>query len=59
MMAKCSLTQEERVRIAKQEAVEHNARLLPEIPGYVRTDGPRRQYRCDVDSLGRKVWVEL
>ena len=49
----------ERVEQAQREADKHNAKLLPETPGYVRVDGPRRQYRAEVDSQGRKTFVEI
>jgi len=48
-----------KVERAKREAEEHNRRIIPETPGTIRTDGPRRQYRCEVDSQGRKTWIEI
>jgi hypothetical protein len=29
---------------------EHNANIIPDHEGYVRTDGPRRQYRASIRS---------
>ena len=40
--------QKDKVARLEREAVEHNAQLLPEHEGYVRMDGPRRQYRAEV-----------
>ena len=40
--------QRDRVAALEREAAEHNANLLPEHEGYVRMDGPRRQYRAEV-----------
>ncbi|MCP4201809.1 MAG: hypothetical protein GY769_07745 [bacterium] len=37
-----------RIRELEQRAEEHNARIIPETPGYVRTEGPRRQTRASV-----------
>lgn len=51
--------QREKVERARKEATEHNAKILPETPGYVRTEGPRRQFYCEVDSSGRKTWIEI
>ena len=35
-----------------------NSRIIPETPGYVRHDGPRRQYRAEVID-GRLVYTEI
>lgn len=32
----------------ERHVAEHNAQLQPETPGYVRTTGPRRQYRQEI-----------
>lgn len=37
-----------RIEALKERARQHNAKLFPETPGYVRIDGPRRQYRAEV-----------
>jgi hypothetical protein len=35
-------------KLLRQHVEEINSRLLPEREGYVRTTGPRRQYRASV-----------
>ena len=47
----------------KQRQIEHvnriNANIIPDTPGYVRTNGPRRQYRAHIDSEGITVLTEI
>ena len=47
----------------KKQQIEHvnriNANILPDTHGYVRTNGPRRQYRAHIDSQGMTVLTEL
>ena len=47
------------IRLNREHVRRHNANLIPDHPGYVRTEGPRRQYRGSVDSSGRITWTEL
>jgi len=49
----------QRVEQAQREANEHNARIIPDTPGHVRIDGPRRQSKCTVDEDGRKTYTEI
>ncbi len=37
----------------------HNAKIIPDTPGYVRINGPRRQVRGSVDSQGYITWHEI
>lgn len=48
----------EKIERLHQEAAEHNSRIVPDHEGYVRTEGPRRQYRAEVrgDEI---VYVEI
>lgn len=48
----------DQVAALEREATEHNANLLPEHEGYVRMDGPRRQYRAEVIN-GEMHYFEL
>jgi hypothetical protein len=32
----------------ERRVAEHNAGIIPDHPGYVRMDGPRRQYRASI-----------
>jgi len=34
--------------ILERRVEEHNASIIPDRPGYVRTSGPRRQYRASI-----------
>ncbi len=49
---------EERLRIAELErrVIAHNSTLIPERPGIVRYDGPRRQFEAYHD--GRELHLE-
>jgi hypothetical protein len=38
----------ERQERLEREAAEHNAQIIPDTPGAIRVDGPRRQYRKEV-----------
>lgn len=40
--------EQKRLEELQQRAGEINSRIIPEHPGYVREDGPRRQYRSEV-----------
>lgn len=50
-----------RVALARKQAAAHahNTELLPERPGHVRVDGPRRQYRHEVSSDGTLRLIEV
>jgi len=50
----------ERIKKNTKRAAEANARIVPDIPGTVRVDGPRRQYRVTVDAAnGRLIYTEI
>ena len=42
----------ERERLRQEQLHKHaervNESIVPSLPGHVRVDGPRRQYRCEV-----------
>ena len=40
--------EKDRLARLEKQAAEQNATLLPEHEGYIRMDGPRRQYRAEV-----------
>lgn len=50
---------ERRIRENTARVNAHNANLVPDHPGYVRTTGPRRQSRGSVDSNGFITWTEI
>lgn len=50
---------QERAALARKRAATHNAQLLPETPGYVRVDGPRRQYQHEVLGDGTLRLIEV
>ena len=41
----------------QRECDKHNKTLVPEHKGYVREDGPSRQYKAEIRG-GRVVYVE-
>ena len=52
----------EYLRREQEQLLRHaqaiNASIIPETPGYVRTTGPRRQYRAEVIG-GRLHIIEI
>ena len=34
--------------LLERHVTEHNATIIPDTPGHVRTEGPRRQYREEI-----------
>ena len=55
---KMTKQEEQELREMERHVVEVNSRIVPETPGYVRHDGPRRQYRAEVVN-GRLVYTEI
>ena len=45
--------------VAIVDAMRHNAQLMPEVPGRVRVDGPRRQSRLVVNDNGSLTSIEI
>ncbi len=45
--------------LSEEHVVRCNAQIIPENPGFVRTDGPRRQYEGRVLLDGTIHWVEI
>ncbi len=51
--------QEHERRLNEEHVRKHNGQLQREIPGYVRVDGPRRQYVLSINDRGEIVQTEI
>ncbi len=46
------------LRNLEKHVEEVNSRIIPERPGYVRTEGPRRQFRAEIRN-GELYYTEI